>query len=132
MEKIIYMIINILDYLSLSIMIIALIGLIYLIVVSEKNKKILFSDMLLTDKVVKIRYVLASLFMNLFLLGTILSLISFILYRIPTISDIIIRIIMTIFCLYFFKNYKWNIIKFVKTIKAWIENKNGGKNGKER
>lgn len=120
MEKFIYMIINILDYLSLTIIVIALISLICLIVFSKKNKEILFSDLLHSDKVEKIRYVLGSLLMNLYLLGTIFSLISFILYRIPTISDMIIKIIIFIFFLYFFKDYKWNIIKFVKTIKVWI------------
>lgn len=127
MEKFIYMIINILDYLSLTIIVIALISLICLIVFSKKNKEILFSDLLHSDKVEKIRYVLGSLLMNLYLLGTIFSLISFILYRIPTISDMIIKIIMFIFFLYFFKDYRWNIIKFVKTIKVWILNKNGDK-----
>ena len=123
MEKFIYMIINILDYLSLIIIVIALISLICLIVFSKKNKEILFSDLLHSDKVEKIRYVLGSLLMNLYLLGTIFSLISFILYRIPRISDMIIKIIMFIFFLYFFKDYKWNIIKFVKQIyphSKWI------------
>ena len=131
MEKYIYMIINVLDYLSFAIVVIALIGSICLIVFTKKNKEILFSDMLYSDKGEKIRYILGSLLMNLYLLGTIFSLITFILYGIPTISYTIIRMIITIFFLYFFKDYKWNIIKFVKVIKAWIINKNGEKNEKK-
>lgn len=123
MEKNFYVIINALDYLSFTMVVIALISLISLIIFTKKNKEILFSDMLYSDKGEKVRYILGSLLMNLFLLGTIFSLISFILYGIPTISDMIIKIIMTVFFLYFFKDYKWNIIKFVKVTKAWMVNK---------
>lgn len=117
MEKFFYMIINVLDYLSFTIVVITLISLIF-IIVFEKGRNILFSE-----KARKIRYILGSLFINLYILGTIFTLISFVLYRTPRVNDVIVKVIVTILSLFFFKDYKWNIIKFVKVVKAWIVNK---------
>jgi hypothetical protein len=116
-ERNFYLIINILDYLSLIIVVITLISLIF-IIVFEKGRNILFGE-----KARKIRYILGSLFINLYLLGTIFTLISFVLYRTPRINDLIVKVIVTILTLFFFKDYKWNIIKFVKIVKVWIVNK---------
>lgn len=128
MEKLIYMIINILDYLSLTIVVIALISLIC-VIIFEKGRP--FSNILFSEKARKIRYILGSLFINLYLLGMIFTLISFVLYRTPRINDVIVKVIVTILTLFFFKDYKWNIIKFVKVVKAWIVNKKGEKNEKK-
>ena len=120
MERNFYLIINILDYLSLIIVVITLISIIF-IIVFEKGRNILFGE-----KARKIRYILGSLFINLYLLGTIFTLISFVLYRTPRINDLIVKVIVTIvtiLTLFFFKDYKWNIIKFVKVVKVWIVNK---------